>query len=69
MMSDYYVNRNAQRNGEHEVHEATCYWLTLVRSRLFLGAFATCNGAVTKAKQTYPTANGCFHCSPNCHTS
>ena len=31
-MASYYVNDNAQPNGDHEVHESGCYWLGLARS-------------------------------------
>ena len=68
-MARYYVNRNAQDNGDHEVHKEGCYWLSLVKDPLYLGLFASCHGAVARAKAIYPTANGCKHCSPNCHTT
>ncbi len=68
-MASYYVNDNAQSNGDHEVHKEGCYWLSLVTSRTYLGLFDSCHGAVRKAKGTYPRANGCAHCSPTCHTS
>ena len=68
-MVDYYVNNSAQSNGDHEVHKDGCSWLNLVTSRTYLGMFGSCYGAVQKAKITYPTADGCVHCSPACHTS
>ena len=68
-MARYYVNANAQSNGDHEVHRQGCYWLTLVTDSTYLGDFATCHGAVLEAKRLYSTANGCAHCSPGCHTS
>lgn len=64
----YYVNDNAQPNGDHEVHQFGCYWLSLVISKTYLGDFDNCREAVQKAKQTYPTADGCIHCSELCHT-
>ena len=33
----YYVNKNAQPNGDHEVHRATCIWLPDVENRIYLG--------------------------------
>ena len=69
MMASYYVNNNAQANGDHEVHKQGCYWLTLVVSKNYLGEYDSCNGAVKKAKETYSTANGCAYCSSSCHTS
>lgn len=67
-MTRYYVNRNAQPNGDHEVHTAHCNWLRLAQSVLDLGDHYSCATAVAKAKLTYPKSNGCVHCSPSCHT-
>lgn len=68
-MTRYYVNNTAQSNGDHEVHEDGCYWLSLAINTSYLGQFSSCFGAVARAKLTYSTANGCKHCSPACHTS
>ncbi len=68
-MDNYYVNNNAQANGDHEVHKSTCAWLEKVVSKKYLGVFSSCSGAVTEAKKTYKTANGCYYCSNACHTS
>ncbi len=65
----YYVNKNAQVNGDHEVHTATCSWLPDPQNRLFLGDFYSCQQAVTEAKKYYWQSNGCKHCCPECHTS
>ncbi|MDE2676545.1 MAG: hypothetical protein OXI76_01420 [Gemmatimonadota bacterium] len=67
-MTAYYVNNNAQSNGDHEVHKSGCYWLSLASNTSYLGEFSSCFPAVAKAKLTYPTANGCGHCSPACNT-
>ena len=67
-MANYYVNKNAQSNGDHEVHRQGCYWLGLVSEPMYLGNFLTCHEAVQMAKKYYWTANGCAHCSPFCHT-
>ncbi len=69
-MPQYYVNTNAQANGDHEVHRAdNCPTPANEENRRYLGNFATCHEAVQKAKKHYPTANGCAHCSPACHTT
>lgn len=68
-MSRYYVNRNAQANGDHEVHVSTCSRLPEPENRLYLGEFSTCHGAVTEAKKHYAQSNGCYYCSNPCHTS
>ena len=68
-MADYYVSKNAQANGDHEVHKDSCGWLPLPANRTYLGSFNNCQDAVTEAKKTYPkTANGCIHCSSACNT-
>ena len=36
-MAKYYVNTNAQSNGDHEVHRDGCYWLSLVKNPMYLG--------------------------------
>lgn len=68
-MSKYYVNKNEQANGDHEVHEDGCYWLTLVQDKEYLGEFSGCQGAVAKARARGYNANGCIHCCLLCHTS
>jgi len=67
-MPDYCVNKNAQDDGYHEVHDLTCNNLPDAENRKPLGSFSTCHGAVTEAKKTYPKSDGCRHCSPACHT-
>lgn len=65
----YYVNKKAQSNGDHEVHAETCSYLPDVTNREYLGEFASCKGAVDEAKRRgYSKADGCFFCSPDCHT-
>ncbi len=68
-MAAFYVNTNAQDNGDHEVHEEGCQWMPLDQNRRYLGDFDDCVPAVQEAKRTYPTANGCATCAPSCHTS
>lgn len=67
-MSRYYVNNNAQSNGDHEVHVEHCRWLQQARSKRDLGDHGSCTTAVAAAKRIYPTANGCAYCAPACHT-
>jgi hypothetical protein len=63
----YYANKNAQSNGDHEVHDQTCYKLPLESNRKYLGDFSNCKDAVKKAKETDSSADGCKICSPTCH--
>ena len=64
----YYVNDNAQSNGDHEVHTATCNWLPAPQNRTYLGDFTNCNDAVRAARRYYTQVNGCYFCSRPCHT-
>ena len=68
-MPYYYVNKNQQANGDHEVHDGGCSWLPKSENRIYLGNFTTCGPAVTEARKYYGQVNGCAHCSPLCHTS
>ena len=68
-MDKYYVNKNAQSNGDHEVHKTGCTYMPNIDNRIYLGEFTSCHGAVAKAKKDYyPTADGCAYCCPQCHT-
>lgn len=68
-MATYYVNRNAQDNGDHEVHSASCSFLPEAENRLYLGEFSTCQDAVNAAAKYYTDVDGCYYCSYACHTS
>lgn len=68
-MAYYYINNNAQANGDHEVHTSDCSFLPGVENRVYLGSFTTCSDAVKEAKKHYPQSNGCYYCSRACHTS
>jgi len=67
-MTLYYVNKQVQDNGDHEVHESTCSWLPKEENRQYLGFFTNCHDAVREAKKYYGQSNGCKHCCPECHT-
>lgn len=67
-MASYYVNKNAQPNGDHEVHRDGCAWMPAPGNRQYLGDFSSCAPAVAAAKKFYQQSNGCAHCSPACHT-
>lgn len=68
-MARYCVNKNAQNNGDHEVHKEGCNWWPDPQNVQDLGNHTGCRSAVTKAKQYYKQSNGCKHCSSECHTS
>jgi len=67
-MAAYSVNKNAQANGDHEVHKTGCNYLPDAGNRLYLGDFTNCVDAVREAKKHYRQSNGCFYCSHECHT-
>ncbi|WP_261510433.1 hypothetical protein [Chryseobacterium paludis] len=68
-MKKYYVNKNAQSNGDHEVHHEDCRYLPDTLNRKYLGMFSSCKDAVKEAKKEYTKSNGCKTCSTECHTS
>jgi hypothetical protein len=68
-MPYFHVNKNAQSNGDHEVHENGCGHQPYSENRLGLGWHASCTGAVTEAKKTYRQSNGCYYCCNACHTT
>ncbi|HKG06337.1 MAG TPA: hypothetical protein VKB19_07765 [Pedobacter sp.] len=67
MKKKYYVNTRAQDNGDHEVHDETCYRLPEVANRKYLGDYYSCEPAVAEAKKSYVKADGCYYCSNSCH--
>lgn len=68
-MTFYYVNQNAQENGDHEVHRCGCDWMPAERNRTYVGDFESCEEAILAARKLYPRANGCRHCCQPCHAS
>lgn len=72
-MARFIINKNAQRNGDHEVHNAStgCSYMPAAGNQIDLGDHASCHGAVAAAKKTWPNnqINGCYYCCSACHTS
>lgn len=66
-MDYYYVNKNPQPSGEHEVHKATCKFLPDRNNCICLGYFERAYDALIKAKQYYNNVDGCYYCSPEIH--
>lgn len=66
-MANYYMNQNAQWNGDHEVHKEGCSWMPQPENRRYLGEHPTCHTAVAQAKYYDPSADGCAYCSPACN--
>lgn len=67
-MDQYCVNKNAQANGDHEVHAPGCSHMPAAENRIDLGLHTSCHGAVIKARHHFRQVDGCYHCSPKCHT-
>jgi hypothetical protein len=73
-MPNFCINKNAQSNGDHEVHDLTpgkCNYLPDPANRIQLGSHASCKSAVAFAKKQYrdERINGCYWCSNECHTT
>ena len=66
-MATYYVNKNAQSSGDHEVHVSTCSHLPDADNRKYLGTYDNCQDAVTEAKKTDSSADGCYYCCKPCN--
>ena len=67
-MNNYYVNKNCQKGGEHEVHKQSCLYLPKPENRIYLGVFNNCRDAIKEAKKHYSNIDGCFYCCKECHT-
>lgn len=70
-MSYFYLNKNEQSNGDHEVHVSSCSWLPDVNNREYLGNFDSSYTAILQACALHPfwRINGCYWCCPESHTS
>ena len=64
----FYVNKNAQSGGEHEVHRSNCAWQPDAENRIYLGDFTTSQASVKEASNYYSCVDGCEHCCPESHT-
>lgn len=72
-MPSFIINKNAQSNGDHEVHNTTsgCSYMPNAENQISLGDHPSCHGAVAKAKNNWPDhrINGCYYCCNPCHTT
>lgn len=69
MFDQYCVNLNAQRNGDHEVHNIIegCRYLPNPESQENLGWHVDYNSVVKEAKKYgFETANDCWYCCNKC---
>ena len=47
----FYVNKNEQWTGEHEVHRADCAWLPDAANRIYLGRVLHLSGGCSGSTQ------------------
>ncbi len=70
MYKYYYVNTNAQANGDHEVHAEGCSFIPSNQNRRILGYYNNCQDALNEAKRLgYTRVDGCYWCANACHRS
>lgn len=63
----YYVNKNAQSTGEHEIHKETCLYLPSSYHLQYLGNYNDDNSALREARRYYSNVDGCIYCCPIIH--
>lgn len=69
-MTYYYINTNQQSNWDYEVHTTTCPHGADQSNRESLWYHLDCKSAVKEAKNRwYKTADWCYYCCGECHTS
>lgn len=66
-MAMYYINKNAQSSGEHEIHKSDCAWLPESQNRQPLGYFNSFTEAKKEAFKYFKNIDGCFHCCKTGH--
>ena len=55
-MNLYFVDKNKQLEGAHDIHTFECSCLPAGDHRIFLGAFLTCQEALIEARQHFSAA-------------
>lgn len=66
-MAEYYLNRNTQTTGEHEVHKASCFRMPEPQNRMYLGSFLDAKEAVREARRYFVNVDGCYYCANEAH--
>ncbi len=67
-MPYFYINKNAQETGEHEIHKSPCNWMPSENNKISLGWFNTFGEAKMEALKHFDNVDGCIHCCPEGHT-
>ncbi|MBE8182386.1 MAG: hypothetical protein HAW61_02540 [Candidatus Portiera sp.] len=67
---EYFINRNRQKTGEHEIHVKECKTFPEPQNAIPLGVYNICSAAKEAAKRAYPNweVDGCKNCLRECHT-
>ena len=63
----YYLNKNSQSTGEHEIHKETCYRRPDAMNEIFLGYFYNASDAKKEAKRYFDNIDGCYYCCLEIH--
>ena len=65
MEKRYYLNKNKNRSGVHEVHREDCFYLPLEMNRIFLGLFSDSYEAVDVGRGILSDVGKCMKCLGN----
>lgn len=66
-MAEFYIETNAQANGDHIVHKANCSLLPAKDAIRYLGSIASSASALKKAAESFKHVNGCPQCASTSH--
>ena len=73
MNHKYFLSKQSQYTGEHEVHNATtgCTYMPGMEHLIKLGLHSSCAAAIAHARSPFPEIkiNGCYFCCNSCHTT
>ncbi len=64
----YFIDKNIQISGKHEVHKNDCEFLPDTSSREYLGYFIDCQEAINIAYEKYDNVEACKNCIPECRS-
>ncbi len=62
-MAEFYIETNAQPNGDHIVHKASCSLLPAKDAIHYLGSIASATSAIKRAAESFKQVNGCPQCA------
>ena len=68
-MAEFYIETNAQPNGDHIVHNAACSLLPAKDSIRYLGSIASATSAMKRAAESFKHVNGCPQCTTASHSA